>query len=95
MRQRRSKNAFRRCFCFLVSLIVDLMTDVNVLCERVRHKMHNHTIFLSNFHENIHIYAKKGVWNGLDENQLQHKIKGGPSKLLPNSFQIRNLEGDI
>ena len=38
---------------------------------------------------------RKGAWNDLDEKQLWHKIKGGPSKLPPNSFQIRYLERDI
>ena len=44
----------------------------------------------------ISIYSlKMGVWNDLDEKQLWHKIKRGPSKQPPKSFQIRNLEGDV
>jgi len=37
----------------------------------------------------ISVYLlKMGVWNDLDEKQLQHKFIRGPSKLPPNSFQI-------
>jgi hypothetical protein len=35
-----------------------------------------------------------GVWDILDEKQLGQKIKRGPSKSPPNSFQSGNLEGD-
>jgi hypothetical protein len=52
-----------------------------------------------NFHQNIHLLAENGrlewIWNDLDEKQLRHKIKIGPSKLPPNLFQIRNLEDNI
>jgi hypothetical protein len=46
----------------------------------------NCDISLSNFWQNIHIYAEKGVWNDFDEKDWWHKITRGPSKLLPNLF---------
>jgi len=55
----------------------------------------SHHIFSETFAK-ISIYSlKMGVWNDLDEKQLWHKIKRGPFKSPPYSFQIGNLEDDI
>ena len=64
-------------------------------CERVRHKMQI-APYLSQSFAKIPLYLlNEGAWNNLEESQLQHKIKGGPSKWQPNSFQIENLKWDI
>jgi hypothetical protein len=56
----------------------------------------NHAISLVKRYIKISIYLqKKGVWNDLDEKQLQHKIVKGPYKSPPNSYQIGNLDGNI
>jgi hypothetical protein len=51
------------------------------------------------FRQNIHLLVENGsfklIQNDLDEKQLRHKVKRGPSKSQPNSFQVGNLEGDI
>jgi hypothetical protein len=77
-------------------------THFHTLDDRSRQSISWHHVALDVHHiysetfTKISIYSlKMGVWNDLDEKHLQHKIKRGPSKSPPNSFQIGNLEGDI
>lgn len=60
----------------MVSLffIIDQAADVNTLCGRVRLKMHDHAIIFHQTFAKISIYLEKGVWNDLEEKQLQHRI---------------------
>lgn len=94
MRQRSSKNDFTRLSFFLLSLVIDVMADVNIFTREwelwdVRCIVALY--FSSKFHQIICLFAIKG----LEEKQLQHTIKRFPSKSPASLFKIRNSEHDI
>jgi len=69
------------------------------LWERGSQEMRTAPYRLFNFCQNIHLLTENArleqIRDNLDEKQLQHKIKRGPSKSPPNSLQMGNLEGNI
>ena len=69
-------------------------TYTNIRLRSVGCKMYNCIIILGMLYQNIHVFAKEGSLEGFGREKILHKTKKCSFKWPPNSFQIRNIEGD-